>query len=204
MVFSLPNMDGGDNSKPPSGLAVGTETNSLNESTEKSIQLYNMSMMQLKTAMRVMPDVRPIEIHNRHNTSSKSGAGGSSESRTRMFMGQENIKSIFSKPPLMSPSRLTNRKCGSREPTPRHDHAMRNDIGEIDQRSASEGAFNVEGSDNQSGDHDQPQSPDNCMRIDEGASIDCEVTNEIEKKAVKDKKFSQEPVSRNLIKFNED
>ena len=75
MVLSLPKMNDNEqnNNKVVSGSGIRTETNSVNESTGKRSQLT--SIHQLKNAMRIMPEVRPIAIHNRHVSSAASGPG---------------------------------------------------------------------------------------------------------------------------------
>ena len=113
--------------------------------------------------MRIMPDVRPVEIHNRHSVS-RSGAGESSERNTRMFIGQENIKTIFSKPPLITSSRHTSRKYNSREATPRNDKVMKNDLGEVENKSVSaDNVLKIEDSDNLSDENNQATSPHDHM-----------------------------------------
>ena len=49
-----------------SNMGTRTETLSVNDEVEKSSQMYNASIMQLKNAMRMQPEVRPLSITNRH------------------------------------------------------------------------------------------------------------------------------------------
>ena len=83
------------------GSGMGrTDNMSMNDKVENTSQLYNASIMQLKNAMKMQPEVRPLSITNRHLSLAQSSFGDHQEhQRTNSNLHKDKLRSVQNKTP---------------------------------------------------------------------------------------------------------